>query len=81
MIRPSVYGQAIIILAQDLIWAERLVRAVRDADGRPSRVASKDALATALEAAEPDPRFVIVDLTAHAYDAFAAKQTPEFQGD
>ncbi len=75
-------GESVIILAQDLIWAERLVRAATEAGARPTRVGSEQALADALGAAgptpaglasaTPGPAFVIVDLTAHAYDPFAA---------
>lgn len=84
-------GESIIILAQDLIWAERLVRAATEAGARPARVGSEGALAAALGATDADavpgtepgaaePRFVIVDLTAHAYDPFAAIALADARG-
>lgn len=64
-------GERVLILAQDLIWADRLGRAVTGAGGVPVRVSSQSALQADLEAPAP-PTFVIVDLTAHAYDGLAA---------
>lgn len=64
-------GERVLILAQDLIWADRLARAVTGAGGGPVRVASQPALQAEL-AAPAAPTFVIVDLTAHAYDGLAA---------
>jgi hypothetical protein len=62
---------AVLILAQDLIWAERLSRAVIDAGGTPQRLAGQAALDEALAMAGPAAR-LIVDLTAHAYDPLVA---------
>lgn len=58
------------ILADDLIWATRLADAVAIAGARPSRVRRLDDLVAAL--GDAGARFVIVDLTARAYDGLAA---------
>ena len=58
----------VAILADDLIWADRLVAAVRAAGGEPVAARSLDALAKAL----PTVDRVVVDLTARAYDGVAA---------
>jgi hypothetical protein len=58
----------VAVLAQDLIWADRLARAVRAAGAEPDRVATIPQLDRALI----DARFAIVDLTAHAYDPMTA---------
>lgn len=57
-----------MVLAQDLIWADRLARAVAAADAAAIPVGS---LARA-EAGLADADAVIVDLTALAYDGVAA---------
>ena len=59
---------SLVILADDLIWGDRLVRAAASAGAAPSLVGSIDRLVAAL----PDVRFAIVDLTARAYDGIAA---------
>jgi ActR/RegA family two-component response regulator len=64
-------GERVLILAQDLIWADRLARAVTGAGGVPVRVSSQSALQADL-ASPASPAFVIVDLTAHTYDGLAA---------
>ncbi len=51
----------VAVLAQDLIWQDRLARAVRDASAEPVTVRTATDL--------PATPFLIVDLTAHAYDA------------
>ena len=61
---------AVVILADDLIWASRLKVAVERADGRPTMARSLADLDDALEAM-PDGR-VIVDLSSRAYDGVAA---------
>ena len=61
-------GQQIVILAQDLIWSERLTRAVQAAGGEPVRAQTAAGFKTALAGAD----LAIVDLTAHAYDALGA---------
>jgi hypothetical protein len=58
----------IAVLAQDLIWQERLVRSVVLAGAEPARAASDPDFDRALVRAD----FAIVDLTARAYDPFAA---------
>lgn len=58
----------IVVVADDLIWAERLARLVRGIGGRPAVVRS----VAALRAAAADGVPVIVDLTARAYDGLAA---------
>jgi DNA-binding NarL/FixJ family response regulator len=56
----------VLVLADDLIWATRLVDAVTAAGGRPQRARRLDDLAAA------GPARAIVDLTARAYDGVAA---------
>jgi hypothetical protein len=58
----------IAILAQDLIWSDRLASAAKTAGAEPARV--KTAPEFERELARAD--FAIVDLTAHAYDPLAA---------
>jgi DNA-binding response OmpR family regulator len=58
----------IAILAQDLIWSDRLARAVRAAGAVPVPSASMSGLERALL----DCPLAIVDLTAHAYDPMIA---------
>ena len=76
----------VIVLADDLIWATRLVGQLRTLGVDPVRVGSADAFATALAAAAPAgpegmrpthavverPTHAVVDLTARAYDGLAA---------
>lgn len=57
-----------VILAQDLIWADRLARAVEAADGTPVRTKDASGFTLALDGAG----FAIIDLTARAYDPMAA---------
>jgi DNA-binding response OmpR family regulator len=63
MSRPRV-----AVLAQDLIWQDRLARAVDVAGGEPVRAKT----APELDRALVDADFAIVDLTARAYDGVAA---------
>jgi ActR/RegA family two-component response regulator len=58
----------IAILAQDLIWADRLARAVEAAGAEPSRARTDAEFEGRLVGAE----FALVDLTADAYDPLAA---------
>ena len=58
----------VVVLAQDLIWADRLARAVEAAGGEPLRAASLEQFETALAGSEA----AIVDLTALAYDGVTA---------
>jgi len=68
----------VIVLADDLIWATRLVGQLRTLGADPVRVGSADAFATALAAPAPAgpegvrPTHAVVDLTARAYDGLAA---------
>ncbi len=68
----------VLVLADDLIWATRLVGQLRTLGANPIRVGSVDAFAAALGSgmpAEPGdgrPEHVVVDLTARAYDGIAA---------
>ena len=54
----------VVILADDLIWADRLAAAVRTAGAEPVSVRTLDRF----RAAVAGTTFVIVDLTARAYD-------------
>jgi CheY-like chemotaxis protein len=67
-------AEQVFVLAQDLIWADRLMRALAEAGAMPTRLAGDAALDAALSAVRSgrDPSFLIVDLTARAYDPFAA---------
>jgi DNA-binding NtrC family response regulator len=58
----------VAVLAQDLIWADRLARTVRAAGGEP--VAARSA--EEFEAALADMELAIVDMTAEAYDPLTA---------
>lgn len=66
----------VIILAQDLIWADRLARAVEAAGAEPVRVGSLERLQTALSGVGA----AIIDLTALAYDGVAAIETARAGG-
>lgn len=63
MSRPRV-----AVLAQDLVWADRLARAVEAAGGEPMRAGTAPQLDRALVCAG----HVIVDLTARSYDPVVA---------
>ncbi len=73
---------AIAVLADDLIWASRLVEAVRRAGAEAVRVSSEAELERALEAGAPAERRarpsgaalagVLVDLGGRRYDGIAA---------
>jgi CheY-like chemotaxis protein len=73
-------GGRVGVVADDLIWASRLVTAVERAGAETARLGSERALATALEAsslAEPGEgaaRLVgcVIDLNGRAYDGVAA---------
>ena len=58
----------VAVLAQDLIWQDRLARAVEAAGAAPTRAKTAPELDRALECAD----YAIVDLTARAYDPLAA---------
>ena len=68
----------VLVLADDLIWATRLVGQLRTLGADPVRVGSADAFTAAIAGPVPpgalDARVthVVVDLTARAYDGLAA---------
>lgn len=59
---------SVAILADDLIWSDRLVRAVRSTEATPAPVATLARFELGLATADA----AIVDLTARAYDGLAA---------
>jgi CheY-like chemotaxis protein len=61
---------SVVVVADDLIWATRLVGQLRTLGASPLRVASVAALEEAIAAAAP--RRAVVDLTARAYDGVDA---------
>ncbi len=71
-------GPLVAVLADDLIWASRLDRLVRDAGGRPLAVRTLDALDRVLDGdggpgdSRLPPAGVVVDLTGRAYDGVDA---------
>jgi hypothetical protein len=58
----------VAVLAQDLIWSDRLVRAVEAAAATPTPARTAPEFDQALEGAG----FAIIDLTARAFDPLAA---------
>ena len=68
--------ERVIVLAQDLIWADRLGRVVEAAGAAPVHVASLDALERAL----PGTHNAVIDLTALAYDGVTAIETARASG-
>jgi hypothetical protein len=58
----------VAVLAQDLVWADRLSRSVEAAGGEPARAKTAAELDRALVRAD----HAIVDLSARAYDPLAA---------
>jgi hypothetical protein len=75
---PAGHGDRVAVLADDLIWGERLASAVRASGAEPVRLRSSADLAECLDAAAGSPgeesslAGLVVDLTARAYDAVAA---------
>jgi len=63
---PDEARPTVVVLADDLIWATRLADAVSAAGGSPERRRDLEGLAATA------PPFVIVDLTARAYDGVTA---------
>ena len=61
-------GPRVVVLADDLIWATRLVDGIRRAGGDPIPART----AAAFDAALPDVDGALVDLTARAYDGLDA---------
>jgi len=66
----------IAILAQDLIWSDRLARAVEAAGAAPERATTVAEFDQALESAD----FAIIDMTAIAYDPLAAIERASTRG-
>ena len=67
----------VVVLADDLIWATRLVGQLRTVGADPIRVGSAAAFAAALAVQSSDadgerPGHAVVDLTARSYDGLAA---------
>jgi len=58
----------VAVLAQDLIWQDRLARSVEAAGAEPTRAKTAPELDRALECAD----YAIIDLTARAYDPLVA---------
>jgi DNA-binding response OmpR family regulator len=58
----------VAVLAQDLIWADRLARSVEAAAATPTQARTAAEFDTALESAD----FAIIDLTALGYDPLVA---------
>lgn len=63
-------GETVIVVADDLIWATRLVGQLRTLGARPVRCGTAAAFEAALATGEA--RRAVVDLTARAYDGIAA---------
>ena len=61
-------ARRIAVLAQDLIWQDRLARSVEAAGAEPARAKTAPELDRALACAD----FAIVDMTASAYDPLVA---------
>ena len=61
-------AKRVAILAQDLIWSDRLARAVEAVGAEPARAKTAPEFDRALVCAD----LAIIDMTASAYDAMAA---------
>ena len=66
----------VAILAQDLVWADRLARAVGAAGAEPVRAKTAPELDKALVCSD----YVIIDLTARAYDPIVAIERARADG-
>ncbi len=67
-------GETVVVLADDLIWATRLVGQLRTLGAHPVRASSIAGLDSALAGGagqDPRPTRAVVDLTARAYDGVA----------
>lgn len=78
-------GPLVAVLADDLIWATRLDRVVRDAGGRPLPVRTLDALDRVLagdggQGRSLLPAGVVIDLTGRAYDGIDAVRLAAARG-
>jgi len=68
-------GGSIAVVADDLIWGERLASLAREAGAATVRIRDADGVRRTLAGRDPRPLGAIVDLTARAYvpvDAIAA---------
>ena len=63
-------GEAVVVLADDLIWATRLAGQLRTLGAAPVRVSSADAFEAVLASGAASR--AVVDLTARGYDGIAA---------
>jgi hypothetical protein len=63
---------AVVVLADDLIWATRLADAVTAAGGTPRRIRRLEDLAASLPSSSGAPGLAMIDLTARAYDGVSA---------
>lgn len=61
----------VLVLADDLIWAERLAGAVRAAGARPIRTGSEARLEEVLGASATPAEAALVDLAARTFDGIA----------
>lgn len=73
---PAADEARVVVVADDLIWAERLAGIVRAIGRRPTVVRSLDALRAAAGGGAP----VVVDLTARAYDGLGAVEAARAAG-
>ena len=69
-------ARRVAIVADDLIWADRLIRAVEAAGGEPVRVRSL----AELDSAGPPVDRAIVDLTVRAWDPLVAIEHARSRG-
>ena len=69
-------SRRIAILAQDLIWADRLARAVQAAGAEPARAKTAPEFDRSLVCAD----LAIVDMTANAYDPLVAIERARSSG-
>ncbi|HSL77380.1 MAG TPA: hypothetical protein VK867_10555 [Candidatus Limnocylindrales bacterium] len=69
-------AQRVAILAQDLIWSDRLARAVQAAGAEPARAKTAPEFDRALVCAD----LAIVDMTASAYDPLTAIERARSSG-
>ena len=68
-----------VVLADDLIWASRLEDVVSQAGGAPRR-ARRVADVEAILASQDGTAYVVIDLTARAYDGLAAIRAARVAG-
>jgi hypothetical protein len=69
-------AKRVAILAQDLIWSDRLARAVQAAGAEPARAKTAPEFDRALVCAD----LAIIDMTASAYDALSAIERARASG-